>query len=103
MFREAAIYGGSITPDEYTMPVTVYISKCSEDVIVSILTHPNQKPWVTAEVYAHDTAFRSVQRKLCFESTNGMLLLQTRFLVACSEDVQPPPSPLAKEIISTVL
>ncbi|KAI4871789.1 hypothetical protein NFI96_020449, partial [Prochilodus magdalenae] len=44
--------------------VTSYISKCIDDVTVSktITTHPNQKPWMTAEVRAllkaRDSAFK---------------------------------------------
>ncbi|KAI4885077.1 hypothetical protein NFI96_008454 [Prochilodus magdalenae] len=52
MFREAATSGDSINLEEYTESVTGYISKCIDDVTVSkvITTHPNQKPWMTAEV-----------------------------------------------------
>ncbi|KAI4900497.1 hypothetical protein NFI96_007889, partial [Prochilodus magdalenae] len=65
MFREAATSGDSINLEEYTESVTGYISKCIDDVTVSkvITTHPNQKPWMTAEVRVllrtRDKVFRS--------------------------------------------
>ncbi|XP_036417084.1 CMRF35-like molecule 8 [Colossoma macropomum] len=51
--------------EDYTESVTGYISECIDDVTVSklITTHPNQKPWMTAEVHmllrTHDKAFKS--------------------------------------------
>ncbi|XP_076849711.1 uncharacterized protein LOC143497938 [Brachyhypopomus gauderio] len=52
MFREAATEGDTVNLEEYTASVTGYISKCIDDVTVSrtITIHPNQKPWMTAEV-----------------------------------------------------
>ncbi|KAI4879859.1 hypothetical protein NFI96_004004 [Prochilodus magdalenae] len=65
MFKEAATSGDSINLGKYTESVTGYISKCIDDVTASkvITTHPNQKPWMTAEVRvllgARDKAFKS--------------------------------------------
>ncbi|KAK1805357.1 hypothetical protein P4O66_019188 [Electrophorus voltai] len=68
-FKEAATDGGTVNLEEYTTSVTVYISKCIDDVIVSktITTRPNQKPWMTADVRmllrTHDSAFRTGDRE----------------------------------------
>ncbi|KAK1787328.1 hypothetical protein P4O66_002830 [Electrophorus voltai] len=68
MFKEAATDGGTVNLEEYTASVTGYISKCIDDVTVSktITTHPNQKPWMTAEVRmllrTRDSAFRTGDR-----------------------------------------
>ncbi|KAI4889627.1 hypothetical protein NFI96_027771 [Prochilodus magdalenae] len=65
MFKEAATSADSINLGKYTESVTGYISKCIDDVTVSKVstTHPNQKPWMTAEVRvllgARDKAFKS--------------------------------------------
>ncbi|KAI4877849.1 hypothetical protein NFI96_028554 [Prochilodus magdalenae] len=65
VFREAATSGDSINLEEYTESVIGYISKCIDDVTVSkvITTHPNQKPWMTAEVHVllrtRDKVFKS--------------------------------------------
>uniref|UniRef100_A0A1A8GH13 Reverse transcriptase domain-containing protein n=1 Tax=Nothobranchius korthausae TaxID=1143690 RepID=A0A1A8GH13_9TELE len=65
MFREAAIYGNFTDLEEYTSSVTSYINKCIDDVTVSktIISRPNQKPWITAEVRVHlrirDSAFKA--------------------------------------------
>ena len=51
--------------EEYTSAVLGYISKCVDDVTVTkvITIHPNQKPWLNAEVRSllkvRDSAFRS--------------------------------------------
>ncbi len=51
--------------DEYASSVTSSISKCMDDVTSTriIIIHPNQKPWMNAEVRtlfrARDSAFRS--------------------------------------------
>ncbi|KAK1796497.1 hypothetical protein P4O66_009530, partial [Electrophorus voltai] len=68
-FKEAATDGGTVNLEEYTASVTGYISKCIDDVTVSktIITRPNQKPWMTAEVRmllrTHDSAFRTGDRE----------------------------------------
>ncbi|KAK1804854.1 hypothetical protein P4O66_003555 [Electrophorus voltai] len=68
-FKEAATDGGTVNLEEYTTSVTVYISKCIDDVTVSktITTRPNQKPWMTADVRmllrTHDSAFRTGDRE----------------------------------------
>uniref|UniRef100_A0A1A8ATP4 Reverse transcriptase domain-containing protein n=1 Tax=Nothobranchius furzeri TaxID=105023 RepID=A0A1A8ATP4_NOTFU len=65
MFREAATYGDSTDLEEYTSSVSSYISKCIDDVTVSktIISRPNQKPWITAEVRTllrtRDSAFKA--------------------------------------------
>ncbi|KAK1801367.1 hypothetical protein P4O66_023040, partial [Electrophorus voltai] len=68
-FKEAATDGGTVNLEEYTASVTGYISKCIDDVTVSktITTHPNQKPWMPAEVRmllrTRDSAFRTGDRE----------------------------------------
>ncbi|KAK1786835.1 hypothetical protein P4O66_017219, partial [Electrophorus voltai] len=68
-FKEAATDGGTVNLEKYTASVTGYISKCIDDVTVSktITTHPNQKPWMTAEVRmllrTRDSAFRTGDRE----------------------------------------
>lgn len=64
VFREAATDAGEVDLEEYASSVTCYISKCVDDVTTTrtITIHPNQKPWLTAEVRsllrARDSAFR---------------------------------------------
>jgi hypothetical protein len=38
--------------EEYTTSVTGFIKKCIEDVVptVTVLTYPNQKPWITGNI-----------------------------------------------------
>lgn len=54
---------------EYTVSVTGYIEKCTDDVTVSKtdITHMNHKPWFTSEVYAlikgRNAAFKSGDRE----------------------------------------
>ncbi|KAK1801679.1 hypothetical protein P4O66_022318, partial [Electrophorus voltai] len=68
-FKEAASDSGTVNLEEYTASVTGYISKCIDDVTVSktITTHPNQKPWMPAEVRmllrTRDSAFRTGDRE----------------------------------------
>ncbi|XP_063344797.1 interferon-induced very large GTPase 1-like [Pelmatolapia mariae] len=65
MFREAATHGDFTDLEEYTSSVSSYINKCTDDVTVSktIISRPNQKPWITAEVRAllrtRDSAFKA--------------------------------------------
>ncbi len=65
IFKEAAKSAGEVDLDEYASSLTSYISKCVDDVTsMRIITiHPNQKPWMNAEVRtllkARDSAFRS--------------------------------------------
>ncbi|KAK1796835.1 hypothetical protein P4O66_000923 [Electrophorus voltai] len=67
-FKEAASDGGTVNLEEYTASVTGYISKCIDDVTVSktIITRPNQKPWMPAEermlLRTRDSAFRTGDR-----------------------------------------
>ncbi|KAK1803223.1 hypothetical protein P4O66_021227 [Electrophorus voltai] len=51
-FKEAATDSDTVNLEEYTASVIGYISKCIDDVTISntIITCPNQKPWMTAEV-----------------------------------------------------
>ncbi|KAK1784517.1 hypothetical protein P4O66_023112 [Electrophorus voltai] len=50
--KEAATDSDTVNLEEYTTSVTGYISKCIDDVTVSktIITRPNQKPWMIAEL-----------------------------------------------------
>lgn len=63
MFKAPATSEDNI--EEYKDTVTSYISMCVKDVTVTktITVHPNQKPWLTAEVHAllkaWDTAFNA--------------------------------------------
>ncbi|KAI4879698.1 hypothetical protein NFI96_007535 [Prochilodus magdalenae] len=63
--REAATYSTTTDLEEYTSSVTSYISKCIDNMTVSktIITCPNQKPWMTAEVRAllkaRDSVFKA--------------------------------------------
>ncbi|KAK1801766.1 hypothetical protein P4O66_022396 [Electrophorus voltai] len=69
-FKEAATDGGTVNLEEYTASVTGYISKGIDDVTVSktIITRPNQKPWMTAEVRTllrtRDSAFRTGDKEV---------------------------------------
>lgn len=64
-FREAATSAEEVHLEEYTSSVTSYISKSVDDVTTTktITIHPNQKPWLNAEVCSLlktcDSAFRS--------------------------------------------
>ncbi|KAK1792524.1 hypothetical protein P4O66_012462, partial [Electrophorus voltai] len=51
VLKEAVTDGDTVNLEEYT--ASSYISKCTDDVTGSktIITHPNQKPWVTTEVH----------------------------------------------------
>ncbi|KAK1788023.1 hypothetical protein P4O66_016497 [Electrophorus voltai] len=66
-FKEAAT--DTVNLEEYTASVTGYISKCIDDVTVSktIITCPNQKLWMTAEVRVllrtRDSSFRAGDRE----------------------------------------
>ncbi len=64
MFKQAATYNNTTDLQEYSEIVTVYITKCIDDVTVTkTITVHNQKPWLTGEVYkllkARNTAFRA--------------------------------------------
>lgn len=65
MFKQAATYNNTTDLQEYTETVTAYITKCTDDVIVTktITVRANQKPWLTEEVYrllkARNVAFRT--------------------------------------------
>ncbi len=52
IFKEAAKSAGEVDLDEYASSLTSYIRKCVDDVTsMRIITiHPNQKPWMNAEV-----------------------------------------------------
>lgn len=52
MFRDAATDNDSTNLEEYMPSVMSYISKCIDDITVSktIITHSNQKSWMTAEM-----------------------------------------------------
>ncbi|KAK1784820.1 hypothetical protein P4O66_003490 [Electrophorus voltai] len=69
-FKEAATDDDTVNLEEYTASVTGYISKCIDDVTIShtIITRPNQKPWMTAEVCmllrTQDSAFRAALLRL---------------------------------------
>jgi hypothetical protein len=45
MFRDS-----SNSIEEYTTSVTGFINKCIDD-IVSTVTYPNQKPWITGNMH----------------------------------------------------
>ncbi|KAK3509724.1 hypothetical protein QTP70_008460 [Hemibagrus guttatus] len=65
MFRDAPTNGDSTDLEEYMSSVTSYISKCIDDmtISISITTRSKQKPWMTAKVRAllksRDSAFRA--------------------------------------------
>ncbi|KAK1804908.1 hypothetical protein P4O66_019284, partial [Electrophorus voltai] len=81
-FKEAASDGGTVNLEEYTTSVTVYISKCIDDVTVfkTIITRPNQKPWMPAEVHmllrTRDSAFRTGDKEV---------LRKTRAKLTCDQ------------------
>ncbi|KAI4899983.1 hypothetical protein NFI96_001451 [Prochilodus magdalenae] len=51
MFREAAMSGDSINLEEYTESGYISISNIDDVTVSKVITsHPNQKPWMTAEV-----------------------------------------------------
>ncbi|KAK1804705.1 hypothetical protein P4O66_003561 [Electrophorus voltai] len=64
-FKDSGTDGDTVNLEKYTASVIGYISKCIDDVTVSktIITRPNQKPWMTAEVRmllgTCDSAFRT--------------------------------------------
>ena len=47
MFRDSSDVIG-----EYTTSITGFINKCINDIvpIVTVLTYPNQKPWITGNI-----------------------------------------------------
>ncbi len=65
MFKQAATYNNTTDLQEHSETVTVYITKCIDDVMVTktITVRANQKPWLTGEVYrllkARNVAFRA--------------------------------------------
>jgi len=65
VFKKAATNAGEVDLEEYASSVTCYINKCVDDVTTTrtITIHPNQKPWLNAEVRsllrARDSAFRN--------------------------------------------
>lgn len=58
----------SIDLEDYTETLTAYNRKCIDDVAVikTITSRPNQRPWLTAEVWmlmrTQDAAFRSREK-----------------------------------------
>ncbi|KAK3516048.1 hypothetical protein QTP70_003785 [Hemibagrus guttatus] len=77
MFREAVTNSDSINMEQYTISVTSYINKCTDNVTVSrtLTTRSNQKPWMTAEVCAllksRDSAFRAVDKDSKGQTVSG--------------------------------
>ncbi len=65
MFKQAATYNNTTDLQEYSETVTVYITKCIDDVTFTktITVRANQKPWLTGKVYkllkARNAAFRA--------------------------------------------
>lgn len=65
MFKQAATYNKTTDLQENSETVTVYITKCIDDVTVTqaFTVQANQKPWITGEVYRllkmRNAAFRA--------------------------------------------
>ncbi len=94
IFKETATRAGEVDLDEYASSVTSYISKCVDDVTSTriITIHPNQKPWMNAEIRtllrAWDSAFRSDDAAVLRAARRKLTAGVKRVKAAYSEKIQ---------------
>jgi hypothetical protein len=49
--------------EEYSTSVTGFINKCIDNVVPTVRTYPNQKPWITGNIYTELKARAAAYKK----------------------------------------